>query len=101
MFAENTEKIPYLSLKPIIINISDLLLEEVILIFYLSCHSHLISQDIEEVTRKRMQALSDKLEAKYHEESERQEVKVLTESFFQQQVETILERNRTKNFFLS
>ena len=48
-----------------------------------------------------MQALSDKLEAKYHEESEKQEAKVLTESFFQQQVETILERNRTKKVFLS
>jgi len=83
VIADNIEEIPYLALKSIIINISDLLLEE----------------DIDKGVKSRMQALSDKLEAKYKSLEEESEVKVLSESFFQQQVESVLERNRKNGNF--
>ena len=46
-----------------------------------------------------MQALSDKLEAKYKSLEDDSEVKVLSESLFQKQVESVLERNRKKMNF--
>ncbi len=81
VIADNIEEIPYLALKSIDINISDLLLEK----------------DIDEGIKSRMQALSDKLAAKYKSLEEESEVKILSESYFQQQVEAILGKNR-KNF---
>ncbi len=80
VIADNIEEIPYLALKSININISDLLLEK----------------DIDEGIKGRMQALSDKLAAKYKSLEEESEVKILSESYFQQQVEAVLGKNRKK-----